>query len=357
MVNQEKLLAALRLSCLVPVFPLVPGTKCPAVNHGVYAATQDNDQITRWWSDNPEYGIGVALGSCLADANGEPWLDPNDHVRIISIDDDSAKHDKISAIDLFEAETGYKFRRQTTHFMSANGGCQYIFADPDCVFGNERHISNHLSLDVLSSGFSVFPPTTIYDHEDTGTGIYTWQDCEGLLEVGEVESAFRQWYLENKSPKKAQIESKTGFCCSDYLFPDEVLEGNGRNSEMLSMLRSLYAKGMSEDFVTASADMLNDAINVPPLDDGELNKVVNQAIYYGQDDDATKWLNGFEPEVFNKFLMYGCNKEIAPGVLRDLAVLFNEIEMDCFYDTEEIVPTMNQYFRAIGMKRMCVDDD
>ncbi len=45
-----------------PVHPLRPGTKRPATSHGFKDATLDPEQIRRWWTYNPDYGIGIATG-------------------------------------------------------------------------------------------------------------------------------------------------------------------------------------------------------------------------------------------------------------------------------------------------------
>lgn len=46
----------------VAVFPLVPGTKRPAVEHGFHEASTAHGQIQRWWSWLPEANIGLATG-------------------------------------------------------------------------------------------------------------------------------------------------------------------------------------------------------------------------------------------------------------------------------------------------------
>jgi hypothetical protein len=46
-----------------PVFPCVPGQKVPATGHGLLDATTDPDQITCWWSRQPERNVAIATGS------------------------------------------------------------------------------------------------------------------------------------------------------------------------------------------------------------------------------------------------------------------------------------------------------
>ena len=44
------------------IFPLRPGTKEPFKDLGVYAATNDLDQITAWWQRWPQANIGLHCG-------------------------------------------------------------------------------------------------------------------------------------------------------------------------------------------------------------------------------------------------------------------------------------------------------
>lgn len=47
----------------ISVFPLSPRTKCAVKgSHGVHDATTNVEQIKKWWTDNPDYNIGVACG-------------------------------------------------------------------------------------------------------------------------------------------------------------------------------------------------------------------------------------------------------------------------------------------------------
>ena len=45
------------------VFPLLPRSKEPATKHGFKDASRDMDQVKTWWSENPEYNIGIATGA------------------------------------------------------------------------------------------------------------------------------------------------------------------------------------------------------------------------------------------------------------------------------------------------------
>jgi bifunctional DNA primase/polymerase-like protein len=46
-----------------PVFPVIPQEKVPACAHGVKDATTDPEQITRWWTRNPDRNVAIATGA------------------------------------------------------------------------------------------------------------------------------------------------------------------------------------------------------------------------------------------------------------------------------------------------------
>lgn len=48
-----------------PVFPLRPRQKRPATANGFKDATTDVDQITAWWTRNPDYNIGLPTGTAF----------------------------------------------------------------------------------------------------------------------------------------------------------------------------------------------------------------------------------------------------------------------------------------------------
>lgn len=46
----------------LPCFPLRPGEKRPATEHGLHDATTNPDQITAWWARWPQANIGLRTG-------------------------------------------------------------------------------------------------------------------------------------------------------------------------------------------------------------------------------------------------------------------------------------------------------
>jgi hypothetical protein len=139
-----------------PVFPLKPGTKVPACEHGHNDATTDRERVSRWWRTNPQCGIGVACTTIVVlDADvrdGKPGL---------------------ASLAALEAEFGAL--PKTWIATTASGGRHDYFTAP---LGRAIHraIKVRPALDVLGvGGYVVAPPTT------TSEGSYTWADPDAEL--------------------------------------------------------------------------------------------------------------------------------------------------------------------------------
>jgi hypothetical protein len=66
-----------------PVFPVAPGLKRPATEHGLKEATTDADQIKAWWWRWPRANVGVATGHAFdvidIDPDGIHWWRRHGH--------------------------------------------------------------------------------------------------------------------------------------------------------------------------------------------------------------------------------------------------------------------------------------
>lgn len=58
------------------VFPLRPGTKIPATRNGFKDASMNPDTIRAWWTENPNYNIGLTTGHLfdVIDVDGGPGI-------------------------------------------------------------------------------------------------------------------------------------------------------------------------------------------------------------------------------------------------------------------------------------------
>jgi len=70
------------------IFPLLPGTKRPAVGHWKEEATVDPAKIAAWWADNPNFNYGVACGRGLLVVDIDTGPDKNGYASLLDLDFD-----------------------------------------------------------------------------------------------------------------------------------------------------------------------------------------------------------------------------------------------------------------------------
>lgn len=90
------------------VVPILPGSKRPAITRWTDHATTDTDTIATWWTQNPDYGVGIATG-----ANSGFW--------VLDVDD----YD--SYLDL---EQRYEPLPDTRTSITGSGGYHFLFTWP-----------------------------------------------------------------------------------------------------------------------------------------------------------------------------------------------------------------------------------
>lgn len=72
------------------IFPLVPNKKRPAIKRFYDEATTDPALIRAWWSERPDYNIGVATGGGLivVDIDAKPERDGRAWAELMDLDSD-----------------------------------------------------------------------------------------------------------------------------------------------------------------------------------------------------------------------------------------------------------------------------
>jgi hypothetical protein len=130
------------------VFPCLPKTKKPATKHGFLDASNDLEQVERWWRQNPQYNIAIPMG------HGVATLDVD------------LPHGPASLADLQEENGSLP---HTLAQQTGGGGSQYIFTVPGPVKNSTSALGR--DLDVRGDGgYIVVPPSV---HPATGNR-YAW---------------------------------------------------------------------------------------------------------------------------------------------------------------------------------------
>ncbi|MDP0400386.1 bifunctional DNA primase/polymerase [Tsukamurella strandjordii] len=143
------------------VFPLAPGTKHQPVVKFSTESSRDPDQIRKWWTENPDYGIGLHVGRS----------------GLVVFDVDRSSLDELPP-DMAEAlaQGAHQSSRQGVgdrgHYVFANGGTQ--FSNKAKAFGPYGEVRG-------KNGFIVAAPTPHVKASDGGG--YRWMSAGPVPEL------------------------------------------------------------------------------------------------------------------------------------------------------------------------------
>lgn len=218
------------------VFPCLPDSKEPATKHGCLDATDDVDQIERWWDHNPEYNVAISTDGWLivdVDPGGRPWLDT------------------VNSDDMLRGSMARTPRGGSHHWFRQNG--------------QELHnTAGKLALGVdtrANGGYVLVPPSTV------GGKPYMW-----VNELTTDQPTVPAWLIEMLGVHQPVRES----------VGEEVVPGT-RNHVMFRFAGYLRRAGMTAAEMLPSLEKLNQERCKPPLGEVELWKIAENAARYEPD--------------------------------------------------------------------------
>lgn len=352
------------------VFPTKPGAKAPLLKGGFYNATTDLETIERWYTETPDANIGLVCGDQSeyrgvvggVNRKGERWKEPGTFYAISGIDDDSGKYpESKSAIDMFEEETGVKFQRDTLNFTTGNGGRTYLFLDPDCIF--DRPIVNReLHCDPRGSGcYTLVPDSFLFKFEDTGNGLYYWNDNTGLkTATDEVEGEFLRWMdskHSNNTPSRVGVHTKTHEVreYTNYVYPQQILEGE-RNTTLHAIGSSLIGHGFDDNVWPQLLQILNENLCQPVYEGNDMRALEASLSRY--EIGEGKWLKDNDHvNGLRNFLFWCQQKGIDSRIVREMFYVVNEECFDGVVDHDYVTRFMNDFYMSRNLVKMVIEDD
>ena len=157
-----------------PVHPLKPLSKLPASKHGCNDATTDERTIRAWWTENPDYNIGLRTG-----------------VLWFVLDVDSKHQDAAEWLESVSLP-------ETITAITGTNGRHFLFRSPDFpVTNSTSKIGPHI--DVRGAGGYIVAAPSI--HPETRQE-YAW-DCVDEFPTGHPAGA-PQWLLYRLRPTGSQ---------------------------------------------------------------------------------------------------------------------------------------------------------
>lgn len=228
-----------------PVFPLVPGEKLPLLSKakggkGVLDATTDADAVTAWWTTYPDANIGVATGR---DAD----------LYVVDIDD-ALGEDALLRYGALPATPESHTGKGRHLLFSYKGG---------------RNTAGRLGpkIDTRGEGGYIVAPPSVHPNG----GRYRWVTPPHKAEVAPLPASIVE-QLEAVAGSIAPVEGARASAIEVVL--NGVKEG-GRNQALTEYVGRLFAMGHRELEVLELARGVNATKFVPPLDNREVEAVVN----------------------------------------------------------------------------------
>lgn len=218
--------------------PIKPGTKEPACAHGVKDATADDAATDAWYEAHPDHGIGISgEGFVIFDFDVKDGLDGRDALVGWNLPDTLC---------------------QTT----PSGGYHMIYR---CAESVHPSVNPEIAVDVRGwNSYVVCDPTPGYCFEDD-------------VEPAQADEAVMA-FLEAVRPSRRRDAGAGG---KTHAKGADVVPQGGRNDYLLREGCSLRAKEVPGDQISAYLHGLNRTKCRPPLDDSEVEKVVQSVLGYG----------------------------------------------------------------------------
>lgn len=227
------------------VLPVVPNGKIPATRHGVNEATTDVAKIQQWWTENPDYNIGIAAGKKSG---------------VVVFDIDPRNNGDVSW-QQFQSENGKV--PDTIQALTAGGGEHYL-----AKFSPEfRSCKLREGIDFLTDGryFLVYP-STIEGRR------YEWEGSSDPFDGIAPMSVPEQWRLAFAQPKKSV---STG----------NLIQGS-RNDGLTAMAGSMRHNGMTESEILAALVVANETRCEIPLPASEVQQIARSVARYEPENDV-----------------------------------------------------------------------
>ena len=235
------------------VFPVSQKSKKPLTPHGCKDAKKDPGAIRFWWKKYPDASIGVATGSIS---------------NLIVIDEDIDEDKGIDGTHqmlLWERENGDL--PETISVITGRGGSHRYYKYEGKDQKNRAGIIE--GVDVRGEGGYVIAPPSVHPN---GT-MYEWENDPSETTIAEVDETVKKFLETGETPNNIR-EAKEAFKLPN------TIESGQRNSTLHKLACSMQAQGMSDDAIMAAVKTENQTRCKEPLDDTEVETIVNSALRY-----------------------------------------------------------------------------
>lgn len=298
----------------IPIFPCRPDGKAPACAHGHKDASKDPDQIRAWWTECPDYNIGLCpedAGWCVIDAD---TYKPDCELGTLNLPPTYEVKTPRGGTHLYfkgslppTAWEAGKNKRCLGIGLDTRGRTSYVLVPPSVVNGKPYEAIND------PSQITTLPP-------DIATRI---ADANKPVAATNTEL--------DGSANVARVQSLLSACVSTG---DVAISGRGGNNRTYRLAAEVQALGVSQELTLSLLEEHWNPHCQPPWSHDELLALVTNASSYMQ-NEAGAFAVGSAQEVFGETLE---TLPETPAPTRSRFYFEDDEEQDEAPDPEWLVP-------------------
>ncbi len=198
------------------IFPIHYKAKRPITQHGFKDATNDIEQIKRWWTEHPKAGIGLPTGKV-------------NNVIVIDIDPRNGGH--VSFDRLLDE---YDSLPHTVECLTGGGGNHYYLKYDDRI--NKSTLKDYPGIDIQSDGkYVILPPSTHPNGKQ-----YHWEESSKpvITEIAEIPS----WFVGRFADTQQSNGSFKPKPVSEYIRILQSVSEGERNNALTSLIGHLIVR-------------------------------------------------------------------------------------------------------------------
>lgn len=226
----------------IAVFPLVSGTKIPAIAGGFKSSSNNIEQVSAWWPKGSLNNIGIATGA----VNGHIAVDVDVKSGVDGYASWSALKSELDVVD------------STLCCDTPSGGMHVFYASPQ-----DLTISNKVGflpgVDIRGDGGYVVASPSIVDGKR-----YKWKD-NPIQPVSVPDALVQQLMKNRRQPLEAMSTAKCDIA---------PVKAGGRNEKLfrlaLTQMKAGHTKTEVQDFSIRANELFQ-----PPMELSEVNEIVN----------------------------------------------------------------------------------
>lgn len=262
----------------LPVFPLLPNSKKPAVDAWKVWATTDAGKIRRAWTQNPDYNIGIHCAGLL----------------VLDVDPKNGGDETYENLQRVHELLGDELQPTRTVRTQSGGHHQYRRLPPGQNVKNSAGLIGK-GLDVRSQGgYVVAPGSTIdgrsyvvEDDREIATAPQWLIDAAGQPRTRDKDAGVRRHDEDEHAIAAARRHLNTHAV--------HIAEGGGRHQACYNMAAALFDYGIEEGTAPEFMHEWNATFCHPPIADEEVDRAIHNAMVNRQLPIGCRHpLNGFE---------------------------------------------------------------